>query len=74
MSRLALSDLRARYVDERRSLPLDVEAALRSDPRAGARAILAAVARLRHDRRAEGQRLRKICRYEDALLRLAEML
>ena len=67
MIRLVLTDLRARYVDKRRSLPVDVEAALRSDPRAGAKAILDAVARRRRGHRAEGQRLRKICRYEEAL-------
>jgi ribonuclease HII len=67
VSRLALAALRARYVDKGRPLPADVEMELRSDPRAGARAILAAVLRRRRDHRAEGQRLRKICRYEDAL-------
>jgi ribonuclease HII len=44
-----------------------VELALRSDSRAGARAILAAVDARRYDNRAEGQRLRKILRYETDL-------
>jgi ribonuclease HII len=49
--------------------PLDgaTEAALQADPRPGARAILDAVARRRFENRAEGQRLRKMLRYETAL-------
>ncbi len=67
MSRLILSELRKRYVVEGRPLEASVEAALRADPRAGAQAILQAVARRRRDRRSEGQRLRKLLRYESAL-------
>jgi ribonuclease HII len=44
-----------------------MEAALKADPRAGARTILEAVARRRFDNRSEGQRLRKLLRYESAL-------
>jgi ribonuclease HII len=62
-----LAELRRRYVDEGHPLPHDVERALREDARAGARAILAAIERRRHDHRAEGQRLRKLLRYETAL-------
>jgi ribonuclease HII len=62
-----MAELRARYVDGGRPLPAAVEAALRADPRAGARAILAAVARRRRDNRAEGQRLRTMLRFENAL-------
>jgi ribonuclease HII len=49
--------------------PLDeaTEAALRADPRAGARAILDAIARRRFDNRSEGQRLRKMLRHENLL-------
>ena len=65
--RLSLADLRARYVDGDRALPAAIEAALVADGRAGARAILAAVARRRRANRAEGQRLRKMLRYETAL-------
>jgi ribonuclease HII len=65
--RLPLADLRARYVDAGRSLPAAIEAALIADGRAGARAILAAVARRRRANRAEGQRLRTMLRYETAL-------
>jgi ribonuclease HII len=64
---LSMAELRARYVDGRRPLPSAVEAALRADPRAGALAILAAVARRRRDNRAEGQRLRTMLRFENAL-------
>ena len=64
---LSLTELRKRYVERGRPLPADIEAALRQDDRAGARQILAAVEKRRHENRAEGQRLRKILRYEQAL-------
>lgn len=69
MNRLPLSyaEIRARYVDRARSLPEDIERALRSDPRPSARAILQAVERRRHEHRAEGQRLRGILRFEREL-------
>src|SRR5262249_28669904 len=50
-----------------RPLDLATEAALKADPRSGAKAILDAVARRRAENRAEGQRLRKLLRYENAL-------
>jgi ribonuclease HII len=62
-----LAALRRLYVTEGRPLPREVEQALREDPRAGAREILAAVERRRRDHRAEGQRLRKLLRFETAL-------
>ena len=64
---LSLADLRARYVDAGRALPASIESALAADPRPGAQAILAAVARRRRANRAEGQRLRTMLRYENAL-------
>jgi ribonuclease HII len=64
---LSLVELRARYVDRGRPLPAAVEAALTADPRAGARAILEAVARRRRDNRSEGQRLRTMLRFETTL-------
>jgi ribonuclease HII len=67
VSRLNLAQLRIRYVLERRPLEAAVEAALRADERPGAQAILRAVERRRHERRAEGQRVRKLLRYETAL-------
>jgi ribonuclease HII len=63
--RLAL--LRERYVEGERSLPRAVEAELRADPRAGAKALLVAIEKRRHARRAEGQRLRKMLLFEQAL-------
>ncbi len=63
----SLLELRARYVDGGRPLPSRVEAALQADPRAGARAILDAIARRRRDNRSEGQRLRTMLRFETAL-------
>ncbi len=62
-----LAELRVRYVDGARPLPAAVEAELRSDPRSGAKAILDAVAKRRHAHRAEGQRLRKMLRFEQEL-------
>ena len=67
MKFLNLREVRQRYVDEARPLSATVEAALRCDPRAGAKAILQAVERRRFDNRSEGQRLRKLLRYESAL-------
>jgi ribonuclease HII len=63
----SLAELRARYVDRGRPLPEAIEAALVADPRAGAQAILEAVARRRRDNRSEGQRLRMMLRHETVL-------
>jgi ribonuclease HII len=65
--RLVLSEIRTRYVVQGRPLSVELEAALLADGRAGAKAILDAVARRRAERRSEGQRLRKLLRYETAL-------
>ena len=67
MERLSLIDLRARHVAEGRPLPREIEDALRADPRAGARTLLAAIEKRRFSRRAEGQRLRKMLIFEQAL-------
>jgi ribonuclease HII len=67
VTRLALAQVRLRYVVEGRALDAAMEAALKADPRAGAKAILDAVARRRSENRSEGQRLRKLLRYESAL-------
>lgn len=67
MTRLCLSDLRARYVQSERRLPLELERELRADPRPGARALLDAIERRRHANRAEGQRLRHMLRFEREL-------
>ena len=67
MSRLVLSQIRTRYVLEGRSLETDLEAELRADPRPGARAILDAIEKRRYERRSEGQRLRKMLRFETQL-------
>jgi ribonuclease HII len=62
-----LAQFRLRYVVQGRALDAATEAVLRADPRPGAQAILAAVARRRFENRAEGQRLRKLLRFENAL-------
>jgi ribonuclease HII len=62
-----LSEIRARYVDTGRPLPAALEAELRADLRPGARAILATIEKRRHAHRAEGQRLRKMLRFETTL-------
>jgi ribonuclease HII len=54
-------------VVQARALDAATEAVLRADPRREARAILAAIERRRFDNRSEGQRLRKLLRYENAL-------
>jgi len=54
-------------VVEGRPLDVELEAALKADPRAGAKQILDAVARRRRENRSEGQRLRTMLRYETAL-------
>ena len=64
---MRLADIRKRYVDAERALPIEIETALRDDPRPGAKAILEAVAKRRRANRSEGQRLRKLLRYEQAL-------
>jgi ribonuclease HII len=63
----SLADLRRRYVDEGRPLPRDVEAALRTDPRAGAQAIVRAVEKRRHENRSEARRLTTMLQFERPL-------
>jgi ribonuclease HII len=67
MARVALAQIRRRYLVEGRPLDTAVEAALIADPRPGAKAIVDAVKRRRFENRSEGQRLRKLLRYESAL-------
>ena len=67
MTRLSLSELHQRYVLERRPLEAHLEEALRADSRAGARAILDSIAKRRFENRSEGQRLRKMLRFETNL-------
>jgi ribonuclease HII len=67
VSTLSLAALKIRHVTKGRPLPEDLEQRLRSDGRPGALAILKAVAERRRRNRAEGQRLRSILRYENAL-------
>jgi|SRR5579871_1011536 len=62
-----LAQIRRRCVAEARPLDAETEAALRADPRPGAKAILDAVARRRAGNRSEGQRLRKLLQFESAL-------
>src|SRR3954449_6996929 len=62
-----LRELHQRYVIERRPLEASLEEVLRVDSRAGARAILASIAKRRFENRSEGQRLRKMLRFETLL-------
>jgi ribonuclease HII len=64
--KLKLTDIRARYVDDERPLPKEIEAALTADPRAEAARLLVAIKKRRKENRAEGQRLRHMLRYEQA--------
>lgn len=65
--RPTLRELRRLYVDEGRPLPREVEARLREDGRAGARALLEAVEKRRRENRSEGQRLRNMLVHESQL-------
>ena len=67
MTRLVLAEIRRRFISEARPLDAETEAALRVDPRPGAKTILATVAQRRSANRAEGQRLRHLLRFESAL-------
>lgn len=67
MSRYSLDVLRQRYVIEKRPLDASVERILRADTRAGARAILTSIEKRRFENRSEGQRLRRIFRFETSL-------
>jgi ribonuclease HII len=67
VNRLVLSELHKRHVVDGKPLTAQLEAALRADPRAGALAILRAVERRRREHRSEGQRMRKMLRYESEL-------
>jgi hypothetical protein len=67
MLRHSLDVLRQRYVVEKRPLEASVEQVLRADSRSGARAILSLIDKRRFENRSEGQRLRKMLRFETAL-------
>jgi ribonuclease HII len=67
VTRLPLAQIRRSFVIEARPLDSETEAALRADPRPGAKAILNAIARRRAENRSEGQRLRKLLQFENAL-------
>jgi ribonuclease HII len=67
VTRLPLAQIRRSFVIEARPLDTETEAALRADPRRGAKAILNAIARRRAENRSEGQRLRKLLQFENAL-------
>jgi ribonuclease HII len=67
LPQLSLAQVRLRYVIEARPLDEMTEAALEADSRAGAKMILKAVRRRRSENRSEGQRLRRLLRYERAL-------
>lgn len=64
---LSLGEIRRRYVDGERSIPRELEEQLRADTRPGAKAICDAIDKRRHARRSEGQRLRKMLAFEQAL-------
>ncbi|MDR6659015.1 ribonuclease HII [Tardiphaga robiniae] len=67
MTRLSLNELHQRYIIERKPLEASLEELLRADSRSGARAILASIAKRRFENRSEGQRLRKMFRFETLL-------
>jgi ribonuclease HII len=64
---LPVAELRRRFLEGGEPLPEAVAAALASDPRAGARSILASIERRRAANRAEGRRLRALLAFEEVL-------
>jgi ribonuclease HII len=67
LAALTVSALRARFVTDGEPLGEAEAAALAADPRAGARAVLAAVEARRAGNRAEGRRLRRLLEFETPL-------
>lgn len=67
MLSISLAQIRQRYLIEAQPLDAVTASVLAADPRPGAKAILEAIARRRFANRSEGQRLRKLLRYENAL-------
>jgi ribonuclease HII len=67
IARLSVAELRRRLVDDAEPLPDAAAEALGADPRAGARAVLAAVEGRRTANRTEGQRLRALLAFETEL-------
>jgi ribonuclease HII len=70
MARHSLAELRQRYVIEGRPLENSLEKILSADCRAGVRAVLASIAKRRLENRSEGQRLRKMLRFETHLWKM----
>jgi ribonuclease HII len=64
LNRYSLEKLRQRYVIEGRPLEAGLEELLRADRRVGARSIIASIEKRRFENRSEGQRLRKMLRFE----------
>ena len=62
--KMTLSELRRRYVKDGRSLPRNLEAAMRADGRSGMANLLQSVEQRRYANRAEGQRLRTMLQVE----------
>src|SRR5438309_10025698 len=64
LRRTPVPELQRLYVDECRDLPGGGLTALKSDPRAGARAIAEKIERRNHKAQAEGRRLSRLCAFE----------
>src|SRR2546430_10895662 len=64
LRRTPVPELQRLYVDECRDLPGGGLTALKSDPRAGARAIAERIERRNHKAQAEGRRLSRLCAFE----------
>jgi len=67
LSRLTVAELRRRFLEEGEPLSAEAQAALAADPRAGVRAVGAAVQRRQAANRAEGQRLARLLAFERPL-------
>src|SRR2546430_11977695 len=64
LRRTPVPELQRLYVDECRDLPGGGLTVLKSDPRAGARAIAEKIERRNHKAQAEGRRLSRLCAFE----------
>jgi ribonuclease HII len=62
--KLTLAELRQRYVEDGRPLPRGLEAALRADGEPDITSLLQSIEQRRHEKRAEGQRLRTMLKVE----------
>ena len=67
LKKLSVAELSSRFLKDSARVPDDVLDLMRSDSRAGVRALVDRIESRRHENRAEGQRLRHLLRFETEL-------